>query len=71
MKTHYVTVVLVFGYGNLAICRWNPSRSHGQTSSPQRFMTFRTILLDSVSVMRSMKSNDRCAKGARFSASRS
>jgi hypothetical protein len=52
MKTHYVTVVLVFGYGNLAICRWNPSRSHGQTSSPQRFMTFRTIFLDSESVMR-------------------
>ncbi len=61
MKTHYVTVVLVFGYGNLAICRWNPSRSQGQISTSQRFLTLRTIFLDSESVMRSMKSNDRCA----------
>jgi VanZ family protein len=40
---------------------WKPVRSHGQMSSPQRFLTCRTICLDSVLVMRPMKSDDRCA----------
>ncbi len=38
-----------------------PARSQGQTSMSHRFLTFRTIFLDRVSVIRSMKSNDRCA----------
>ncbi len=40
---------------------WNPSRSHGQISTSHRFLTFRTIFLDRVSMIRSMKFNDRWA----------